>query len=324
MGLQGSELILLSGAVNHELLADQLEGWDVRQMPPGCVGKSPQAAAALHRHIASIAPEAMLILYAHGLHPMGLFGQRGVPTIGWSHDNGMRQRLWGQLLKIPVEKRWDQHESIALLNFAAPFCVATKPEHPSIVPGEKAKERVAEVLKRFGIRPNSYIAIHVEREIDPKYWFEDGFAALAGLLEKSDYRVALIGSKAGRGAADAVRRVLPSAVAMHGALDSAELAAFLSQALAFVGADSGPQHVAAAVGCPALVLFGPTDERRWGPIPSVGGGKVDTRRVLRATPIDWDSEIRDVVGEGAAMKRIGHERVFNELEALLAAWPVVA
>jgi ADP-heptose:LPS heptosyltransferase len=43
------------------------------------------------------------------------------------------------------------------------------------------------------------------------------------------------------------------------------LAALCEVARGFVGNDSGLSHLAAAVGCPTLVLFGPTDPRRWAP-----------------------------------------------------------
>lgn len=52
-------------------------------------------------------------------------------------------------------------------------------------------------------------------------------------------------------------------------------AAVLEQAALFVGNDSGLMHMAAAAGCPVAALFGPTDERLYGPwTPS--------RRIIRA------------------------------------------
>ena len=52
--------------------------------------------------------------------------------------------------------------------------------------------------------------------------------------------------------------------------DLATLAALLSRAEAFVGADTGPLHLACAVGCPVVALYGPTDpvvNAPWG-VPS--------------------------------------------------------
>ena len=39
----------------------------------------------------------------------------------------------------------------------------------------------------------------------------------------------------------------------------------LDTAGGYIGNDSGPTHLAAAMGLPTLALFGPTDPRRWGP-----------------------------------------------------------
>ena len=47
--------------------------------------------------------------------------------------------------------------------------------------------------------------------------------------------------------------------------DLSTLAAFLVGARLVIGNDSGPGHIAAAVGTPTLSLFGPTDPRIWSP-----------------------------------------------------------
>jgi ADP-heptose:LPS heptosyltransferase len=46
-----------------------------------------------------------------------------------------------------------------------------------------------------------------------------------------------------------------------------ELASLLGRAKVVVGADTGPLHLAAALGAPVVALFGPTDPVRNGPIP---------------------------------------------------------
>jgi heptosyltransferase-1 len=55
-----------------------------------------------------------------------------------------------------------------------------------------------------------------------------------------------------------------------------ELAALLAGARLVVGADTGPVHLAAALGTRVVALFGPTDPARNGPLPRGA--------VLRNTP----------------------------------------
>ena len=50
-----------------------------------------------------------------------------------------------------------------------------------------------------------------------------------------------------------------------GLLSFAQLGALMQQCHLFVGNDSAPMHLAAAVGTPVVALFGPTSPRKYGP-----------------------------------------------------------
>ena len=70
------------------------------------------------------------------------------------------------------------------------------------------------------------------------------------------------------------------------------LAAILRRCSVFVGADTGPMHLAWVVGCPVVALFGPTDPRLNAPL---GPGHI----VLRAGPSTSDispEQVLDAVG----------------------------
>jgi heptosyltransferase-3 len=54
-------------------------------------------------------------------------------------------------------------------------------------------------------------------------------------------------------------------VDLSGKLNLKQLAALTAQAKCFVGVDSVPMHIAAAVQTPTVVLFGPSGEFEWGP-----------------------------------------------------------
>jgi ADP-heptose:LPS heptosyltransferase len=47
--------------------------------------------------------------------------------------------------------------------------------------------------------------------------------------------------------------------------DLYELACWLASARVYIGNDSGPAHLAAAVGTPVVALFGPSDPAVWAP-----------------------------------------------------------
>jgi heptosyltransferase-3 len=52
---------------------------------------------------------------------------------------------------------------------------------------------------------------------------------------------------------------------LAGQLSLKELAALTARARLFIGVDSAPMHIAAAMGTPTVALFGPSGDREWGP-----------------------------------------------------------
>ena len=72
------------------------------------------------------------------------------------------------------------------------------------------------------------------------------------------------------------------------------LAQRLAAARLYIGNDSGPTHLAAAVGCPTLAVFGPASERRWEP----RGPRVVTLHASEAQ--EWASSSRAI----AAARRL--------------------
>lgn len=67
-------------------------------------------------------------------------------------------------------------------------------------------------------------------------------------------------------------------------LDLAGLAAVLAELDLLVTNDSGPMHLAAAVGVPCVALFGPTDRRRTAPAGGADAGHVVLDRDLWCSP----------------------------------------
>ena len=102
-----------------------------------------------------------------------------------------------------------------------------------------------------------------------KQWGNDRFAALGDVIQRDlDLRVVLLGTASDAAAlASEVAAVMKSSpISAVGQTTVGQLAALLERAAAAVTVDSGPMHIAAAVGTPVVALFGATDPRRFGPI----------------------------------------------------------
>jgi len=80
-------------------------------------------------------------------------------------------------------------------------------------------------------------------------------------------RLLLLGGPGDRQASEAVRREISRrrVVDVTGEVDLLTAAAMLTRARLFIGNDSGLMHMAAAAGAPTLGLFGPSDDRVYGP-----------------------------------------------------------
>ncbi|MFQ5878109.1 MAG: glycosyltransferase family 9 protein [Acidobacteriota bacterium] len=82
------------------------------------------------------------------------------------------------------------------------------------------------------------------------------------------------------------------------------LAALLRRAALFVGADTGPMHLAWGVGCPVIAIFGPTDPRLNGPL---GRGHAVLRGGSSAAAVSADEAFgaaRAVLGRAPRTPRI--------------------
>ena len=112
------------------------------------------------------------------------------------------------------------------------------------------------------------IAIHPGSGSENKSWPVERFAALSqSLLQRNEKRrLLLVAGEADEARLAYLRRVLPNEkVRIAENLPLPALANLLQNCACFVGHDSGISHLAAAVGTPSLLLFGPTDPAIWAP-----------------------------------------------------------
>jgi heptosyltransferase-2 len=130
-----------------------------------------------------------------------------------------------------------------------------------------------------------------------KNWPADKFAALASKLSLSLSNRASVAVILGPAEISLEPIFLDSGVPVLKHLDLPTVAAIARVASAFVGNDSGVSHLAAAAGASGVVIFGPTDPARWGPVAPDARGQIE---VLRRNPIDSiePDEVAAALGRG--------------------------
>lgn len=127
---------------------------------------------------------------------------------------------------------------------------------------------VEDVLQHHGIAPGRpWVAMSVSARWVTKRWPLAHFAAVVDELNLAGVGpVVVIGSPDERGDAARLASLTKTRfIDMTGAVPLGWLPAFLSKATILLTNDSGPMHIAAAVGTPVVALFGPTSEVRTGP-----------------------------------------------------------
>lgn len=103
-----------------------------------------------------------------------------------------------------------------------------------------------------------------------KTWPASHAALLARRLLEAGYRVLLL-SGPGERALSARLEVLAPGIGTLPPCDVATLAAVIAGLAAVVGTDSGPRHLAAALGIPSFAWFGPTHPDTWSPPGAIHG-----------------------------------------------------
>ncbi|MBI4291263.1 MAG: putative lipopolysaccharide heptosyltransferase III [Betaproteobacteria bacterium] len=137
-----------------------------------------------------------------------------------------------------------------------------------LVPGEKAQSRAAALLADNDLADKGFVHLHPGSRWQFKCWPAERVAALMDELHRRGERLVLTAAPdAGELEliAEIRRGTKVPLIDLAGQLTLKELAALTARARLFIGVDSAPMHIAAAMGTPVVALFGPSGEAEWRP-----------------------------------------------------------
>ncbi|HEX8292940.1 MAG TPA: lipopolysaccharide heptosyltransferase II [Pyrinomonadaceae bacterium] len=146
-----------------------------------------------------------------------------------------------------------------------------------------------------------------------KRWPAERFAAAADMLvERLGAEVVIVGAREESDISEEVaRRMRARPVMLTGKTDLAQTAAVLKASDLLVTNDTGPAHIAAAVGCPVVVIFGPTNPLTTSPFSR-------SAEVVRRPPDCAPCMLRDCPIDHRCMTAVTPEDVFERAARALA------
>ncbi|WP_447968233.1 putative lipopolysaccharide heptosyltransferase III [Nitrospira sp. M1] len=183
--------------------------------------------------------------------------------IGFNHEHRWRGRLYSHCLSSGPEGRHmvEYHtEALTLIDAHADV------PKPTVYVGTEHNQRAQTILGELGLIGQPWVMVHPTARFWFKAWPLERFARLSDRLVEKSLRVVLVGDAHDHAITLAIQeRVQTSTDSLVGKTTLLELAALMQHATLFIGNDTGLMHMASAVGCPVLGLFGPTNPQTWGP-----------------------------------------------------------
>lgn len=229
------------------------------------------------------------------------------------YAGNLRNLLLNKAVPFPPNKE-TQHLVLTYKMLLAPLGIELSNSPPRLYVTQEELEEAQRILAFHG----ALVGKHTIVGINPgaaygsaKCWLPERFQEVTRrLLERPNLYVVYFGDAAGAPLVNDICKGMPDRVInLAGRTSLRELMALIKSLTILLTNDSGPMHIAAALGTPLLALFGSTNEVKTGPYPI---GKVIHKHVecspcyKRICPIDF-----------RCMKRIEADEVYNELQQLI-------
>lgn len=258
----------------------------------------------------------------------------GVPdTRGWSmSDDGHRliTHPWSRLFSASCLTR--RHAAFNLVDhYRRVAGVRDGPCGLRFTVEPAVRHRMLDRLRETGLREgDALIAFQLGASRAIRRWPPRHLIAVGGRLGAAGLRLVLCGGAGDRGVADEVAAALgPEVIDLCGRTSVAELAAVLERADVLLTGDTGPMHLAVAVGTPVVALF-------FGPALPVDTGPYAADQLCLHAPVPCapcdhavtchnpfchDVLDPEAVGEAVLARRAGD---WPALEDLARRWPQIA
>jgi len=234
------------------------------------VGQQAGAEFALLKRLRAGQYDLLINLTEHrrGAWLTGLLGVRWAAAPRTAGKDWLGRRAYTHLAGYPATGR--RHTVEADIDVLRCIGIHPSPEQRRLVlvPGEEAEQTVATKLSRHGAGARPLVHIHPCSRWKFKCLPVDTMARVVDGIQEAGFDAVLTAAPDPEELrmVEAIRdRLRRPSISLAGELTFKELAALAGRAALFVGVDSAPMHIAAAMGTPTVAVFGPSPEYSWSP-----------------------------------------------------------
>ena len=213
--------------------------------------------------------------------------------VGASRTAGRWSRGRGVIFDVRSSDRL--HETEAMLSVADALGCPSEDPTPQLWIPEASRHKAVGCLEAAGVDGSApYVVLHVGSNKPEARLPEDTALDIGRRIQRAtNAPVLLTGDPSEALVTERLcARIGSGARNLAGRTDLLELAAIFEGARVAVTVDSGPMHLAAAVGTPLVVLFGPGEPDRFGPRGCAGQVAVLQGRRHPHDPARWHADIR--------------------------------
>ncbi|MFQ5559974.1 MAG: glycosyltransferase family 9 protein, partial [Nitrospinota bacterium] len=227
--------------------------------------------------------------------------------VGFTNGGG------GFFLTVAFNEAVGVHQTSVLLQLLGDFKGASKTASPVLALSHKEREKANTILKRYNLFGKKLVGIHLGAGYPSKIWSVDKFGTLIRkVFLEYGYTPIVVGGRDDKLIARGIHEVLDECegVVLAGEVNLKGTAALLERCSLFIGNDSGPAHIAGALGIPAVVIFSMANSpERWHPC----GGQVSL--VYKDVPCKGCE--RSVCSDKRCLDLITAEDVFSEVSKVM-------
>jgi heptosyltransferase II len=262
----------------------------------------------------------LAILFPNAFEAAVVARLAGVPVrIGYATER--RSFLLTHPIRLPAW-RAERHESLYYLNIISELeqalngqsFILDKDPPAALTIDHERDEKAMAFLREQGVRAGRPLIALCPGSINSraKRWPAERYATLADrLAQELGADVLLVGSADELDVSQEVsRHMSKSALLLTGKTDLALAVAILNQVDLLITNDTGPAHIASALGRPTLVIFGPTNPLTTRPLSPVA-------EILRHPPYCAPCMLRDCPIDHRCMTAISPDEVFERARGML-------